>query len=143
MENICENYVYPDICYFVPNVKENNFDEETHIISDTIFSNIAKYSHEEYQYLNLIENILDNGVWEGGRNGKTKSIFGNSMRFSLKDNKIPILTTKKTAWKTCLKELLWFISGKTNNNILKYRSYFPKICMDPCIIYKLCDILKI
>jgi thymidylate synthase len=41
------------------------------------------------------------------------------MRFSLKDGKIPILTTKKTAWKTCLKELLWFISGKTNNTILK------------------------
>ena len=41
------------------------------------------------------------------------------MRFSLKDGKIPILTTKKTAWKTCLKELLWFIRGETNNKILK------------------------
>jgi thymidylate synthase len=40
------------------------------------------------------------------------------MRFSLKDGKIPILTTKKTAWKTCLKELLWFIRGKTNNKLL-------------------------
>jgi thymidylate synthase len=40
------------------------------------------------------------------------------MRFSLRDSKIPILTTKKTAWKTCLKELLWFIRGKTNNNLL-------------------------
>jgi thymidylate synthase len=118
MENICENYVYPDSGDFTPIVKENNVDEETHLISDTIFSNIAKYSHEEYQYLNLIETILENGVWEEGRNGKTKSIFGHSMRFSLNEGKIPILTTKKTAWKTCLKELLWFISGKTNNNIL-------------------------
>jgi thymidylate synthase len=41
------------------------------------------------------------------------------MRFSLKDGKIPILTTKKTAWKTCLKELLWFIRGQTDNKILK------------------------
>lgn len=88
-------------------------------ISDTIFSNIQKYSHEEYQYLNLIENILENGHWEEGRNGKTKSIFGSSMRFSLKDGKIPILTTKKTAWKTCLKELLWFIRGEMDNKILK------------------------
>jgi thymidylate synthase len=78
-----------------------------------------KFKHEEYQYLNLIENILENGVWEEGRNGKTKSIFGQSMRFSLKDGKIPILTTKKTAWKTCLKELLWFIRGQTDNKILK------------------------
>jgi thymidylate synthase len=74
---------------------------------------------EELQYLNLIKDILERGTWEEGRNGKTKSIFGNMMRFSLKDGKIPILTTKKTAWKTCLKELLWFIRGKTSNNLLQ------------------------
>jgi len=89
------------------------------ITSDRIFANIQKFQHEEYQYLNLIQNILENGFWEEGRNGKTKSIFGHSMRFSLKDGKIPILTTKKTAWKTCLKELLWFIRGETDNKILK------------------------
>ena len=76
-------------------------------------------THEEYQYLNLIQNILDNGTWEEGRNGRTKGIFGASMRFSLKDGKIPILTTKKTAWKTCLKELLWFIRGDTDNKLLQ------------------------
>jgi thymidylate synthase len=73
---------------------------------------------EELQYLNLIKEILLRGTWEEGRNGLTKSIFGHSMRFSLQDGKIPILTTKKTAWKTCLKELLWFIRGKTNNKLL-------------------------
>jgi len=88
-------------------------------LSDRIFANIQKYSHEEYQYLNIIENIIENGTWEEGRNGRTKSVFGSSMRFSLKDGKIPILTTKKTAWKTCLKELLWFIRGETDNKILK------------------------
>ena len=76
-------------------------------------------NHEEQQYLNLIKNILENGTWEEGRNGKTKSVFGNMMRFSLKDGAIPILTTKKTAWKTCLKELLWFIRGETDNKLLQ------------------------
>jgi thymidylate synthase len=76
-------------------------------------------NHEEYQYLNLIQNILDNGTWEEGRNGRTKGIFGASMRFSLKDGRLPILTTKKTAWKTCLKELLWFIRGETDNKLLQ------------------------
>jgi thymidylate synthase len=75
--------------------------------------------HEEYQYLTLLKTIIDNGHWEEGRNGRTKSIFGNSMRFSLQNGKIPILTTKKTAWKTCLKELLWFIRGETDNTILQ------------------------
>jgi thymidylate synthase len=106
---------------FSYNENINNYDflnKETKV-SDNIFSNLNKFSHEEYQYLNLLENILENGVWEEGRNGKTKSIFGHSMRFSLKDGKIPILTTKKTAWKTCLKELLWFIRGETNNKLLK------------------------
>jgi len=79
---------------------------------------ICNSNHEEYQYINLIKNILDNGYWEEGRNGKTKCIFGASMRFTLQNGKIPILTTKKIAWKTCLKELLWFIRGQTNNNIL-------------------------
>jgi len=74
---------------------------------------------EEYQYLNLLKNIIENGYWEEGRNGKTKCIFGASMRFSLQGGKIPIITTKKTAWKTCLKELLWFIRGETDNKILK------------------------
>jgi thymidylate synthase len=75
--------------------------------------------HEEYQYLELLKNIIDNGNWEETRNGKTKSIFGHMMRFSLKNNQIPILTTKKTAWKTCLKELLWFIHGHTDNKLLQ------------------------
>lgn len=76
-------------------------------------------SHEEYQYLNLIHDILEEGSTEMTRNGFTKSIFGSSMCFSLQNNKIPILTTKKVAWKTCLKELLWFISGKTDNQHLR------------------------
>jgi thymidylate synthase len=74
---------------------------------------------EEQQYLDLLQEIINNGFKEVGRNGETISIFGRSMRFSLKDGKIPILTTKKVAWKTCLKELLWFIKGETNTKILK------------------------
>ena len=75
--------------------------------------------HEELQYVNLIRKIMDEGSWEEGRNGRTKSIFGHTMRFSLQGGKIPILTTKKTAWKTCLKELLWFIRGETDNKLLQ------------------------
>ena len=50
--------------------------------------------------------------------GKLDSFLAQLEHFSLENNVIPILTTK-TAWKTCLKELLWFISGKTDNNMLK------------------------
>ena len=81
------------------------------LIMDTI--------HEEQQYVNLVNTILKDGFWEEGRNGRTKGIFGYTMRFSLRDNTIPIFTTKKTAWKTCLKELIWFIRGETDNKILQ------------------------
>ena len=77
------------------------------------------YSNEEQQYFQLIHDILNKGSVEEGRNGTTRSIFGGALYFSLKDHKIPILTSKKMAWKTCLKELLWFISGKTDNTILQ------------------------
>ena len=71
---------------------------------DTFMCFITKNrQHEEYQYLNLLQDILDNGHYENGRNGITKCVFGSAMHFSLENGKIPILTTKKTAWKTCLK----------------------------------------
>jgi thymidylate synthase len=74
---------------------------------------------EEEQYLNLIRDILSEGTLEQGRNGNTKCVFGAAMHFSLDHGVIPILTTKRVAWKTCLKELLWFIKGDTNNEHLK------------------------
>lgn len=75
--------------------------------------------HEEYQYLRLINDILDEGSMEVGRNGKAKTVFGVAMHFDLSNNTIPVLTTKKVAFKTCLKELLWFINGHTDNKLLK------------------------
>ena len=80
-------------------------------------SNFTKNSEE--QYIDLIKNIIDHGYNENGRNGNVKALFGATMRFDLTNNKIPLITTKKLAWKTCLKELLWFISGSTDNKILK------------------------
>ena len=74
---------------------------------------------EEYQYIDLLKDVLENGEMIKGRNGNVKTCVGSSMIFSLENDKIPILTTKKVAYKTCLKELLWFISGKTDNKILQ------------------------
>jgi len=69
----------------------------------------------EQQYLQLIRDILDKGTFETGRNGNTKSLFGYSMRFSLNEGTLPLLTTKRVAWKTCFRELMWFIRGDTDN----------------------------
>jgi thymidylate synthase len=74
--------------------------------------------HEEHQYLNLLSDLIHHGTLEEGRNGKVLNAIGAAMHFSLDNGKIPILTTKKTAWKTCLRELLWFIQGNMDNRIL-------------------------
>ena len=56
--------------------------------------------HEEYQYLNLLKDLMVHGTLEEGRNGKTKRGVGSAMHFSLEGGKIPVFTTKKTAVKT-------------------------------------------
>ena len=75
-------------------------------------------SHDENQYSQLISDILNEGEMICGRNGNAKTVYGSSMHFSLENKTIPLLTTKKVAWKTCLKELLWFVKGSTNNDEL-------------------------
>lgn len=72
-------------------------------------------SDNDQPYLDLVRDVLDNGTLEPGRNGDTISTFGQLMRFSLKDGQLPLLTTKQVAWKTCFKELMWFIRGRTDN----------------------------
>jgi len=74
---------------------------------------------QEYQYLSLLKNIITKGVKEKGRNGITHTQIGGMMRFSLENNSIPLMTTKKLAWRVCLKELLWFMNGDTDNRLLQ------------------------
>jgi thymidylate synthase len=73
----------------------------------------------DYQYLKLVKKVLKYGRLQDTRNSKTLSLFGNMMKFSLKNDKVPILTTKKLAWRSCLKELLWFMNGDTDNKSLQ------------------------
>ena len=77
------------------------------------------FNHPEEQYIQLIKDINAYGEFVDGRNGRTKTLIGSSMHFPLSNNTIPLLTTKKVAWKTCLKELIWFINGSTDNKKLK------------------------
>jgi len=72
---------------------------------------------DEQKYLDLINKIINTGETRSTRNSITKSIFGERLEFDISDS-IPFITTKKLAWKTVIKELLWFISGSTNNEVL-------------------------
>jgi thymidylate synthase len=71
--------------------------------------------HYESQYLDLMRRIWTDGDERVDRTGVgTRSIFGATMRFSLADNAVPLLTTKRVFWKTAARELLWFLTGDTS-----------------------------
>ena len=70
--------------------------------------------HPERAYLDLLNEILTNGVKKEDRTGTgTLSIFGHQMRFDLSEG-FPLLTTKRVPFKLVASELLWFIKGDTN-----------------------------
>ncbi len=82
-------------------------------------STTSKNDHPEYQYLNLLQHILDHGVTKISHSTgvSLKSVFGAQMRFDLSQG-FPLLTTKKVFLKGIIHELIWFISGSTNVSYL-------------------------
>lgn len=79
----------------------------------------ASADHPERQYLNLLREILDNGVRRDDRTGTgTLGVFGRQMRFDLCKG-FPVLTTKKLHLRSIIVELLWFLRGETNIAYLK------------------------
>jgi thymidylate synthase len=72
-------------------------------------------THYEDQYLNLMRRIWAEGHERTDRTGVgTRSVLGATMRFSLADDAVPLLTTKRVYWKAAAREMLWFLTGETN-----------------------------
>lgn len=77
-------------------------------------------NREEQNYLNLLDRVISEGNKRDDRTGVgTKSIFGTTLKFSLENNQVPILTTKKMFLKGIIEELLFFLRGESDTKILE------------------------
>ncbi|KAI0319114.1 thymidylate synthase/dCMP hydroxymethylase domain-containing protein [Amylostereum chailletii] len=83
-------------------------------------SMLSEKPHEELQYLQLIRRVLDTGETRPDRTGTgTISLFAPpSFRFSLANDTLPLLTTKRTFLRGIIEELLWFVHGATDSKLL-------------------------
>lgn len=95
---------------------------------------MAQQQHPEFQYLNLLQEVLDTGIKnvDRGTGAVSYSVFGRQTRYDLSQG-FPLLTTKKVYWKGVLHELYWFMSGNSNikylvdNNVHIWDDYPYKI----------------
>ncbi len=96
---------------------------------------MSNQNHPEYQYLNLLQDILDNGsdkklfftpevlqqyADKGEEPPYIRSVFGRQIRFDLSKG-FPVLTTKKVFTRGIIEELIWFLSGSSNIKYLADR----------------------
>jgi len=89
-----------------------SFQEENNLFIYT------RNNYEEYQYLEMILKAK-NGTRKASRTGVyTMSTFGMMGRYSLRDGRFPLLTTKRVFWRAVVEELLWFLRGETSSKVL-------------------------
>ena len=147
-------YIYKDYkCdTFFPKLTENlnliDYTDKKYDIKENIYYRFLTYdknhlykNNYEKKYLDIANKILNKGNYRVDRTGTgIYSIFSTQMRFNITDH-IPILTTKKVPFKTCIHELLWFLNGDTDNKNLQdknvhiwdgnsSREYLDKIGLD-------------
>lgn len=108
-EPLVENGVrYSFVCYTRRGV------DPTPVLPPTMASR-----HEEYQYLELVKELITSGTFRPDRTGTgTYSRLGRVTRWNLRHT-FPLLTSKRVFWKGVAEELLWFVSGSTNANLLR------------------------
>lgn len=113
--NCDQFFPYDTVCDFpmaADPVKTREFTRYT-------FSVHPSFTHPEYEYLRVLEKVKTTGEPKPDRTGKgVLSLFGERMEFDI-SQRLPVLTTKKTFYNLIVKELLFFISGKTDTRILE------------------------
>lgn len=97
-------------------VKDKNDNSDVRITFSK-YGNERRMNTEEDNYLQLLYELSDMSELSDSRNSLTVSTFGRSLKFDL--SRYPLLTSKSVFFRGIVEELLFFISGSTDTNILK------------------------
>jgi thymidylate synthase len=111
------NYIYRFINYYIEN--SNTHNSENNLYNTYYLNNIFPFKSSENDYLNLMRNILYSGTSNDDRTGVgTLSLFGSMLKYDLRDT-FPLCTTKRMFFRAIFEELIFYLSGKTDNKILQ------------------------
>jgi thymidylate synthase len=73
----------------------------------------------ETQYLELLEQTISKGMEKKDRTGVgTRSQFGGQLKYDIRNNTLPLITTRRTSLRIAFYELIWMLSGSTDSNFL-------------------------
>lgn len=115
----CDTFFPVDLlCNYTVDIVSHN-DEFTHYVM-VYNPNSVKYG--EQQYLSLLRKIIDTGTDRETRNAVTRSIFCEHLKFDIRDNVFPLLTTKKMFTRGIIEELLFFLRGDTDSKKLESKN---------------------
>lgn len=126
LTQIEKNYKCTTFFPYIPNSyqikksSERHFDEKSNVhFTYIVYNKTDKVIGNENTYLNLCQNILDNGDFREDRTlVGTKSLFGYDLRFDISKS-LPMLTTKTVPFKLTIEELLFFLRGDTDTKKLE------------------------
>ena len=111
------NYRYRFINYYIQN--SNTYNTYVNIYNTYYLNNSFPFKSSEDEYLALMRNILYSGTSNDDRTGVgTLSLFGSMLKYDLRDT-FPLCTTKRMFFRAIFEELMFYLSGKTDNKILQ------------------------
>jgi thymidylate synthase len=113
-----DRYFVQEIPKYIRNIKTlEKYKNEEYEYEILKYKNLLDNNSDEYQYVNLLKHIINNGIYKDGRNGGFYTTFVNHHTFDLQKG-YPLLTTKKMFFYGIIEELLFFLRGDTNSNHL-------------------------
>lgn len=87
--------------------------------------------HDEYQYLDLLKDVKDNGESKPGSGNGTKMVFGRKLLFDIRD-RLPLITSRRINYEEIAKDLIFMIEGLTDarrleeQNVKRYNQFTNK-----------------